>query len=110
METIFNEIARTIKEDTKGSISNAVSSLELQLGTITSTGLKMDNFKYEVQDYMVLDYLKSYNEYATEIAGEHPHSHVLKIPKNLKALFIGDRVLVATVGNEYIVVGRVVNA
>ncbi|GAA0735742.1 hypothetical protein [Clostridium oceanicum] len=107
---IFNEIARTIKEDTKGSISTAVTSLELQLGTITSTGLKVDNFKYEIKDYLMLDYLKLEKEYKTEIAGEHPHSHIIKTPKELKAISTGNRVLVATVGNEYIVVGRVANA
>ncbi|HDK7162080.1 TPA: hypothetical protein PTV34_003446 [Clostridium botulinum] len=110
METIFNEIAREIKGNTNRAVNEAISYIGLDLATITSSGLKLDNFKYEIQDYMMLDYLKMKNEYNTETAGEHPHSHNLKIPKELKTLATGDRVLVALLGNEFVVVGRVMNA
>ncbi|MFV3014112.1 hypothetical protein ACLD48_19155, partial [Clostridium botulinum] len=66
METIFNEIAREIKSSTNRAVDNAISYIGLDLGTITSNGLKLDNFKYEIQDYMMLDYLKMKNEYNTE--------------------------------------------
>ncbi|HBJ2602705.1 TPA: hypothetical protein ACXDAM_002229 [Clostridium botulinum] len=110
METIFNEIAREMKGHTNKAINKAASSLGFELGTMTSSGLKLDNFKYEIKDYLTLDYLKMKNEYNTETAGEHPHSHNLKIPKELKTLATGDRVLVALLGNEFVVVGRVMNA
>ncbi|APQ78273.1 hypothetical protein [Clostridium botulinum] len=110
METIFNEIAREIKSSTNRAVNEAISYIGLDLGSVTSTGLKLDNFKYEIQDYMMLDYLKIKNEYNTETAGEHLHSHNLKIPKELKTLATGERVLVALLGNEFVVVGRVVNA
>lgn len=106
METIFNEIAREIKTDN----SNTASSLGFEFGTITSTGLKLDNFKYEIKDYLALDYLKLKDEYDTEPAGTYTHAHVFKTPDNLKTLKEGDRVLVAAVGNEFVVVGRVANA
>ncbi len=110
METIFNEIARQIKGNTNKAVNEAISYIGLDLGTITSSGLKLDNFKYEIQDYMVLDYLKIKNEYNTETAGEHSHSHNFKTPKELKPLGPGDRVLVALLKNEFVVVGRIVDA
>ncbi|MCW6075464.1 hypothetical protein LAV44_09005 [Clostridium sporogenes] len=110
METIFNEIAREIKGNTNRAVNEAISYIGLDLGTITSSGLKLDNFKYLIKDYLILDYLKMKNEYNTEAAGEHPHSHNFKTPKELKSLGPGDRVLVALLKNEFVVVGRVINA
>jgi hypothetical protein len=110
VEAIFNELAREIKGSTNKAIGKAISSLGLELGTITGSGLKVDNFKYEIKDYMVLEHLKVQDQYTTEVAGEHPHSHVFKTPNELKKLSVGDRVLVAFVGDEFIVVGRVINA
>jgi hypothetical protein len=110
VETIFSEIAREIKGSTNKAIGKAISSLGLELGTITNSGLKVDNFKYEIKDYMVLEYLKVQDQYITEVAGETPHSHTLKTPNELKKLSVGHRVLVALVGDEFVVVGRVLNA
>ena len=110
METIFNDIAREIKENTNKTVNKNISSLKLEFGTITSSGLKLDNFKYEIQDYKILDYLNLPNEYKTETAGEYSHEHVIKNPKELRPLSINDRVLVATVGSEFVVIGRVTNA
>lgn len=107
---IFNEIAREIKGNTNRAVNEAISYIGLDLGTITAAGLKLDNLKYEIQDYMMLDYLKMKNEYNTEIAGEYPHNHIFKTPEELKPLVTGDRVLVALLGNEFVVVGRVINA
>ena len=109
MET-FNELAREIRVSTNKAVNKVVSYIGLNLGTITSSGLKLDNFKYEIQDYMILDYLKMRNEYNVEMSGEYPHNHVLKTPKELKPISVGDRVLVALLGSEFVVVGRVVNA
>lgn len=107
--TIFNELAREIKGSTNKAIDNALSSLEFGFGTITSSGLKLDNFKYEIKDYMMLDYLNLKDEYTTKAAGTYTHEHVFKTPDNLKPLKEGDRVLTITVGNEFIVVGRLKN-
>lgn len=107
---IFNEIAREIKGNTNRAVNEAISYIGLDLGTITSSGLKLDNFKYEIQHYMMLDYLRLKDEYNTETAGEHSHSHNFKTPKELKPLDPGDRVLVALLKNEFVVVGRIVDA
>ncbi|ASN68296.1 hypothetical protein 10S11_34 [uncultured Caudovirales phage] len=106
----FNEIARELNNNTNKVIGQALSTTGLTLGTIKSTGLKLDNFKYEIKNYLVLEHLKMKNEYNTEASGENPHKHILKTPQELKALDDGDRVLVALLGNEFVVVGRVVNA
>lgn len=107
---IINELAREIKKSSKHEVKNIKNILGLELGTITSSGLKLDNFKYVVKDYMVLDYLKLNNMYATST--KEQHSHTINTPSQLRRLSQGDRVLVALVsgGNELVVVGRVKNA
>ncbi|WP_010295856.1 hypothetical protein [Clostridium senegalense] len=104
---IFEEVARVFDSKTNKFVKDALYGIGLTLGTLTTTGLKLDNFKYKINDYLVLDYLELENEYTTQSAGEHPHSHTLKTPSNLKKLKVGDRVLVAQVGNECVIVGRV---
>lgn len=89
------------------------SGFSMALGTITETGMKIDNFKYEITDYMVLNYLTMDKEYFTDTntAGEDSHSHKIITPDELKPLNVGDRVVVATIGAQNIVMGRVkVNA
>ncbi|MCD3202812.1 hypothetical protein [Clostridium botulinum] len=103
--TIFNDLARELKGSTKKALGNALSSLKFELGTITCSGVKLDNFKYEIGDYQVLDYLKMNDEYTTELADSHIHT--FKTPDNLRPLKDGDRVLVIPVGNEIIVIGRI---
>ena len=33
-------------------------STGIEIGVISSSGLKLDNFKYEIKDYSICDYLK----------------------------------------------------
>ena len=106
MDTIFNEIARQMKDDISKTVNKA--ALGLELGTITTTGLKIDNFKYVVSDYMVLEYLKTNTQYQTKTSENH--SHAFNIPGALRPLAAGDRVLVATVNNNFLVIGRIANA
>lgn len=109
-DIIVNEIAREIKGDTNKAIGKAILTLGLELGTITTTGLKVDSFKNEIKDYMVLEHLKLNDEYITETSGTYSHNHIIKTPNELKSLAPGDRVLVSAVGNEFVVVGRITNA
>lgn len=112
MEMMFNGIVRDMKEHTNKVVGKAISSVGLEFGTITSSGLELDDFKHEIKDYMVLDYLKMDKDYFTQTnsAGEDSHSHKVITPDGLTTLKIGDRVLVAQVGSEFIVIGRVRNA
>lgn len=105
---IFNELARDLKGNTNKAINRAVASLGYELGTITSSGLKLDNFKYEITDYMVLEHLKlDASIFSNTIDGLHS----IATPNQLRPLASGDRVLVAAVSeSDFIVVGRVTNA
>ena len=106
---VFNEIARTMHSNTNKVISGAMDGTGLTLGTLTETGLKLDNFKYEFTDYLVLDYLNLEDSYNTQSAAcPVSHSHEFKTPNNIKKLKVGDRVLVAQFGADNVIVGRVV--
>lgn len=110
METIFNEIVRDIHGKIKESEGeDSSSSTILEFGTITSTGLKLDNFKHEIKDYMILEHLGLKEEYITEISGTYTHNHTIKTPDELKPLNAGDRVLVSSIGSEFVVIGRIRN-
>ena len=91
----FNGVARQIKANLNKKTNEALSITGCELGTITSTGLKLDSFKKEIKDYMVLDYLTINN--------------TTDLPKQLRSLVSGDRVLVATMGSDFVVVGRLSN-
>jgi hypothetical protein len=106
---VFNEIARTMHDKTNNVINGAMFGTGLALGILTETGLKLDNFKYEFKDYLVLDYLKLNDSYFTETATcTVSHRHEFKTPDHIKHLQIGDRVLVAQFGANNVIVGRVV--
>lgn len=106
---VFNEIARTFHSNTNNAIEGAMFGTGLALGILTETGLKIDNFKHEFTDYLVLDYLKLNDSYRTESTScTVSHSHEFKTPDHLKKLKVGDRVLVAQFGADNVIVGRVV--
>ena len=106
METTFNEIVRDLNS-ISGNTGSSTPSTRLEFGTITVKGLKLDNFKHEIKDYMILEHLCLKEEYTTEIAGMYSHNHVIKTPLELKPLKAGDRVLVSSIGTEFIIVGRI---
>lgn len=88
----FNGVARQIKANINKKTNEALSITGCELATITSSGLKLDSFKKEIKDYLVLDYLTITNN--------------IDLPTQLRPLSSGDRVLVATMGSEFVVVGR----
>lgn len=121
---IYEEVARTFSNNTNKMISGAIDGLGLTLGTITDTGLKIDNLEQEIKEYMLLDYLRLNNTYdKNEIIGEESHTHIISegtcsnnnhshifyTPKKLKPIQIGNRVLVAQIGADFIIIGRVSN-
>lgn len=122
---LYEEIARTVNNNTNKMINGAIDGLGLTLGTITNTGLKVDNLKQELTGYMVLDYLKLNDNYPkNKVISEESHSHSISNsscssethshnfipPKQLKSLSIDDRVLVAQLGADFIIIGRVSHA
>ncbi len=86
------------------------STLSAELGTITSSGLKLDRFKYEIQDYLVAEYLTVPADYMAQTDVADLHNHKVITPKELLPLSPGDRVLAIQVngGKDFIVVARVI--
>lgn len=105
----MQELARAMKDETNKSINSATTGLGVEFGTMTETGLQLDNFKSEITDYKVLDYLTINKDYFTNTnsAGEDSHSHSVITPDGLKPLKPGDRVLVSQIGAEFVIIGRV---
>ena len=97
----MEDLVRTVSDTTNKTINNTVSGLGVEFGTMTETGLQLDNFKHEITDYKVLDYLTIDKDYfaQTDTAGTDSHSHKVITPEGLKPLKSGDRVLVAQVLN-----------
>ena len=105
---IFEEISRTVNNNTGQAINNAMFGTGLVFGTIASTGLALDDFKHIITDYMVLDYLTLKDSYYTEVETcTVGHKHEFKTPIPIKKLKVGERVLVAQVSGECVVVGRI---
>nr|BDD45989.1 hypothetical protein 6 [bacterium]BDD46359.1 hypothetical protein 5 [Pelagibacterales bacterium] len=77
----LKELALAIDKRSKGHANKVINDLRSELGTITETGLIIDNFKHEIRDYLVSDHLTLIN---------------------------GDRVLVLPIGQDFVVVARVV--
>ncbi|EMY9786945.1 hypothetical protein VXA70_18405 [Clostridioides difficile] len=110
----FNGVARILKEKMNKSVNDGVFGIGCELAEITINGLKVNGYKDEIQDYLVLENLTLKEDYFTfsdeALSGEYRHKHKIETTKELKPLTIGDKVLVAVMGAEFVVIGRVVNA
>ncbi|WP_271810508.1 hypothetical protein [Clostridium beijerinckii] len=104
---IFHEVARKVKTNTNKSIANSLIGVGLTLGTFNGDSLKLDNFDQEITDFLILDLLNLENSYQTEEAQDH--THAFNIPGPLQTIKAGDRVLVAEIGDECVIIGRVSN-
>lgn len=56
MNDPFRELASSIRQQISESTQNALTGIASELGTITATGVKLDQFKHEIQDYLVADF------------------------------------------------------
>jgi len=102
----YKEIAGIITGEARKSGNQARLVAAPELGVITASGLKLDELKDEIKDYLVLDYLTVGEEDMAATDGDHTHN--VKTPESLKPLTVGNRVLVLQVGIDFIVIGRVV--
>lgn len=122
----YVNLAKSIKDHIVGHAQNALKSVATDLGTITATGLKLDNFKEEIQDYLVGAWTVDLNLPAFSISGtmfpdigEQTHIRFEVEESEIKgaelsfakALKPGDRVLAIPVnsGNDAVVICKVVN-
>lgn len=110
MPNPYKELARLIDDRAKRGITMATLMVSAELGTITASGLKLDRFKHEIQDYLVAEYLIMPTTITTEIGGSDGHTHMIKTPEQLQPLKEGDRVLAIPVngGKDFVVIARVV--
>ncbi|ACV64915.1 hypothetical protein Dtox_4248 [Desulfofarcimen acetoxidans DSM 771] len=53
----FKQLASILEMRMAGHVARSVSGVLCELGTITASGLKLDSFKHEIQDYLVADWL-----------------------------------------------------
>lgn len=112
LNDLCNEIARTVKGNTNKSIAAANYGTGIALATLTESGLLVDGIKQEYPkgDYWILDNLKNDESITTESAnGPESHNHTIKTPDNHKHIKVGDRVLVAVMGVNAVIIGRVSN-
>ncbi|MFZ5688684.1 MAG: hypothetical protein ACOY9Y_11015 [Bacillota bacterium] len=65
----YKELASILDMRIKGYAGQALSGVPCELGTMTTTGLKLDNFKHEIQDYLVADWLVKLHLPAFSITG-----------------------------------------
>ncbi|GIO36196.1 hypothetical protein J41TS12_10570 [Paenibacillus antibioticophila] len=129
----FQEMAQSFKSQIKKGAGEVLSGVPAELGTITDTGLKLDNFKDEIQDYLVADFLAALHLPAFYLVGttvlpdaednpigtpsqrtrfDFEPSLIQDVRVNLAAgLMPGERVLVMPTngGADFVVLCRVVN-
>ncbi|SMB97934.1 hypothetical protein SAMN00808754_2035 [Thermanaeromonas toyohensis ToBE] len=130
----FKQLASLIDMRISERTARVISGLPCELGTITATGLKLDNFKHEIQHYYVADWLvqlhlpafsligtatSPVDEQGNPLAGastsqltryDFRAAQIKDVRVNLKAgLKPGERVLVVPInrGQEAIVIARV---
>jgi hypothetical protein len=130
MPNPYKEIASILESRMKKHAANVITGVPCELGTITTSGLKLDNFKHEIIDYLVADWLLKVYFPKFEITGTQEGlkdslngavsgqatfsfdaTTIDEVHLELKAdLKPGDRVLVIPVngGNDYVVVTKVV--
>jgi hypothetical protein len=53
----FKELAGIIQGQAVSQASQLLMDTRLELGTITATGLKLDTFKHEIQDFLVAEWM-----------------------------------------------------
>ncbi|HBG5178000.1 TPA: hypothetical protein KQG02_004204, partial [Clostridioides difficile] len=53
----FNGVARILKEKMNKSVNDGVFGIGCELAEITINGLKVNGYKDEIQDYLVLENL-----------------------------------------------------
>lgn len=132
----YVSFASSLKQQISGHTQQMMLGTGAELGTITATGLKLDHFKHEIQDYYVADFnvtlaMPAYTQKGKiKVDADHPDSEELgsgtgkmdyeveaaEIPKVgmslAKGLVAGDRVVVLQLngGQDAVVLCKVVSA
>lgn len=127
MSDPYLALASTIKSHMEAHAKGAISGVATDLGTITDTGLKLDSFKDEIQDFFVGSWsvnmklpaftisgiLKPEGGVATNAEYEVQPTEIKGVQFNfVSGLKSGDRVLVVPIngGNDAVVICKVVSS
>lgn len=104
----MKELGRTVKNKMNKSISSSMYGTGIVLGTKTEKGVLVDGQtnEYIGEDCFILDHLLLEDKYITNTSNDHLHE--IKAPENFR-IYKGDRVLVALLGTNCVIVGRVTN-
>lgn len=52
----YTALVVALRNNSRDQLQEGLSGVALELGTITSSGLKLDRFKYEINDYMTAEF------------------------------------------------------
>lgn len=106
----YKQLAGVIDKRMKTHTKIATAGISAELGVITVQGVKLDNFKYEFQEYFIADYLTLEEPDFTVTEETLEHTHQVKTPAQLEKLKVGDRVLAVPInnGNDLVIIARVV--
>lgn len=52
----YAALAVSLRENAAKKAAEALTGVTAELGTVTGTGLKLDGFKHEIQDYLVAEF------------------------------------------------------
>ncbi|THF78022.1 hypothetical protein [Cohnella fermenti] len=137
MSDPYRNLVSSLERRFSGIVSQAVSGVGAELGTITGGGLKLDSFKHEIPDYGVAEWTAKLHlpnfsmvgtmtspvrEDGTALAGastsvptrfDFAQAEVEGVKVEFRSGFVpGDRVLAISVndGNHAVVVCKVVSA
>ncbi|MCP1307798.1 DUF2577 family protein [Paenibacillus tyrfis] len=121
MDSPFKQLASLLDTRISGHTSQAVAGLQAEMGTMTTSGLKLDSYKYEIQDYMTADWRIELELPAFSLTGTINGGSSAKIDFETaripdvkihfkEGLQPGDRVLVQPVnnGSDFVVLCKVV--
>ncbi|WP_025849362.1 DUF2577 family protein [Paenibacillus ehimensis] len=121
MDSPFKQLASLLDTRISGHTSQAVAGLQAEMGTMTTSGLKLDSYKYEIQDYMTADWRIELELPAFSLTGtingggsakiDFETARIPDVKIHFKdGLRPGDRVLVQPVnnGSDFVVLCKVV--
>lgn len=122
MGGIYKELADEIVKKIDKKAVGLTTGIQPELGTIMQNrSLKLDRFKYEINDYLIAESLTLQGDFFTateansgthyQYEGSGAHDHKVVTPKEFKPIAPGDRVLAIQVngGQDVVVICRVVN-
>lgn len=126
----YAALAVSLRENAARKAAEALTGVSAELGTITGSGLKLDSFKHEIQDYLVAEFPGTLKLPELALTGEvcwldDEREHIVEVqqgefsfePSETAGVALtlryqpGDRVLALPIngGNDAIVICRVVS-